>query len=551
MAVPTRHALLWCGLWVIAVSVALVTRPPLPVDETRYLSVAWAMWVDGDYLVPHLNGEAYSEKPPLLFWLMTLGWSVFGVNEWWPRLVAPLFGLASLLLTARLARALWPTADRVHRVAPLVLLGNFSWGLFTTLTMFDMLLAFFTLLGLVGLVRAWHDGRWAGFLILGCAIGAGVLAKGPVILVHTLPVALLAPVWGPRLAQADGRREPASGWRRWYLRLLAAVGVGAAVGLAWAVPAALFGGEEYARAIFWGQSAGRMVGAADHARGWWIYGAALPLLLLPWVLWPRLWRARPAVKTALGEGGVLFCLCWFLADVVLFSAFSGKQLHYLLPALPAIALTVTYGLVSPASENRDEGSGRDLTPPIALATLFGLGAAALPLLKHWDGAPWWAEVVDGRWGWALIALALLVLARPPKTVFAGALTITGFSLAVITTLHLAARPVLQEAFDLRPLSRALGEWQHDGIALANFSKYHGQFHFLGRLERPIAEIGQQWPDEKVFYDANPEGRVISYLKAVPDVARPVLAQPYRGRWIVVWDVATVRAHPGIDRRKGE
>ncbi|VAW80265.1 Polymyxin resistance protein ArnT, undecaprenyl phosphate-alpha-L-Ara4N transferase; Melittin resistance protein PqaB, partial [hydrothermal vent metagenome] len=34
-------------------------RPLLPVDETRYLSVAWEMWWRGDFLVPYLNGEAY------------------------------------------------------------------------------------------------------------------------------------------------------------------------------------------------------------------------------------------------------------------------------------------------------------------------------------------------------------------------------------------------------------------------------------------------------------------------------------------------------------
>ena len=65
-------------------------RPVLPVDETRYLTVAWEMWLRGDFLVPYINGEPYSHKPPLLFWLIHLGWAVFGVNDWWPRLVAPL-----------------------------------------------------------------------------------------------------------------------------------------------------------------------------------------------------------------------------------------------------------------------------------------------------------------------------------------------------------------------------------------------------------------------------------------------------------------------------
>jgi len=86
------YALLWTGLWLVLMATALKFRPLLPVDETRYLAVAWEMWRDGNFIVPHLNGMTYSHKPPLLFWLMHLGWSIFGVNDWWPRLVAPLFG---------------------------------------------------------------------------------------------------------------------------------------------------------------------------------------------------------------------------------------------------------------------------------------------------------------------------------------------------------------------------------------------------------------------------------------------------------------------------
>ena len=48
------------GLWLLILLTALFTRPLLPVDETRYASVAWEMWSRGDFLVPYLNGEPYS-----------------------------------------------------------------------------------------------------------------------------------------------------------------------------------------------------------------------------------------------------------------------------------------------------------------------------------------------------------------------------------------------------------------------------------------------------------------------------------------------------------
>jgi len=79
--------------------VALYVRPLTPIDE----SVAWEMWLRDEYLVLFKNGETYSHKPPLLFWLYNLGWAVFGINEWWPRLVSPLFSFGGLLLTLSIA----------------------------------------------------------------------------------------------------------------------------------------------------------------------------------------------------------------------------------------------------------------------------------------------------------------------------------------------------------------------------------------------------------------------------------------------------------------
>jgi len=357
--------LLWSGLWLLVMVSALASRPLMPVDETRYLAVAWDMWREGNFLVPHLNGEPYNHKPPLLFWLIHLGWAAFGVNEWWPRLVAPLFGLGSLFLTARLARELWPEASAAAHMAPLVLFGGLFWALFTTLTMFDMILAFCTLLSLIGMVRAWRasgpggdqGGEWFGFGLMGLGIGLGVLAKGPAILVHILPVALLAPWWGRALPEGEDRRSGG-----WYLGLFGAVALGAAIGLAWAVPAGIAGGEAYREAIFWGQSAGRMVSSFAHRQPWWWYGAALPVLLLPWVLWPPIWGAAGRLPKALGrDGGVRFCIAWLIPALVIFSTISGKQFHYLLPELPAIALVLARLLFDGVAEK--EGAARDQIPP--------------------------------------------------------------------------------------------------------------------------------------------------------------------------------------------
>ena len=66
-------------IWLVLVVVSLFSRSYLPIDETRYVTVAWNMYLNHDYWVPYLNGDTYSHKPPLLFWLMNIGWQIFAM----------------------------------------------------------------------------------------------------------------------------------------------------------------------------------------------------------------------------------------------------------------------------------------------------------------------------------------------------------------------------------------------------------------------------------------------------------------------------------------
>ena len=120
----------WLAVWLVLVWATLLWRQLIPIDETRYLTVAWEMWLRGDFLVPHLNGQPYSHKPPLIFWLYQLGWTLFGVNAWWPRLLQPLFALLSGVFIGLLARQLWPDYRTVATLAPWLLIGCMVWTFF-------------------------------------------------------------------------------------------------------------------------------------------------------------------------------------------------------------------------------------------------------------------------------------------------------------------------------------------------------------------------------------------------------------------------------------
>ena len=148
----------------------LFTRPLLAIDETRYAAVALEMLQRGDWLVPHLNGETYSHKPPLLFWLVLAGWKVVGVSEVWARLVAPLAGIVALVLVTSLARALWPHDKRIRRWVPVITAGALGWMSFGSFFMFDTLLACSALLALLGVVQAVEHDRRRGIVMLALGI---------------------------------------------------------------------------------------------------------------------------------------------------------------------------------------------------------------------------------------------------------------------------------------------------------------------------------------------------------------------------------------------
>lgn len=504
--------------------VALLVRPLTPIDETRYVSVAWEMWLKDEYLVLFKNGEAYSHKPPLLFWLYNLGWAVFGVNEWWPRLVSPLFSLGGLLLTLSIARRLWPSELDGHRNAMWILGASLLWMVFSTSAMFDVMLAFFVLVGVRGLLLAADGAMKRGFAWLAFAIGMGVLAKGPVVLLHLLPAAVLAPWWA-----AGGGIN----WKRWYGAILLAILGGAGIALAWAIPAAIHGGEEYRNAIFWGQTANRMVDSFAHKRPIWWYLPLLPLLLFPWLVWPGLWGRMIAIRRAALDRGLRFCLAWMAPVFISFSFISGKQIHYLVPLFPAFALFAGHLLA------RGKAGGIWL-PALLSALLAGamiyFAVAGLPdKLAIWGELPWWPGVVLLVFVFGSLWLGKRENLRLP------ALAILGAGLFATVQLYIA--PGAARSYDMHPMANAIKELQEKGIPVANLGKYHAQFQFAGRLEQPLAELA---PAElAAWLGKHPHGAVVVYVGRKQEPGDALFSQPYRGETAVLLSAEQIGKQPEL------
>jgi len=520
----------WPGLlvlWLLASLVSVLSHPLLPVDETRYATVAWEMWLRGDFLVPYLNGEPYSHKPPLFFWLIHGGWWLFGVHEWVLRAIAPLVALLCLLATVQLARTLWPDDIDAARHVPWIVFGSIFFTTFFSWVQIDLLLVLFTLLAITGIASA-ARGRQTGWLLTGTAIGFGVLAKGPVILLQVLPVALLAPLW-----MRDARPR---NWWRWYAGIAVSVVMGAVIALSWALPAAASGGDSYREAILWGQTANRMVQSFAHAHPVWWYLPWLGVLFAPWILlpwlWSSVWHAQPW-----RDSGLRLCLLWMASAFILLSLVSGKQLKYLLPLLPAFAL-----LAARVISKMDAVviRQRDWLPAGVLLVCGGLFIVLPQTLDQTH----WIMNIPPLWGGLLVAAAIVLLLLRPVTVAYYPRRMALLSVFVTAVVYAGIFRTAAPAYDLQAVSRVIAAAQAEGHSVASVSHYHGQFGFAGRLLQPLERL--EAGSALAWAARHPDDLLVVITGKTPEqYPMAVFTQPYRSEYLAVLTGRMLVENPAV------
>ncbi len=272
---PAPAPLAWL---VLAAAVALGWRLGgmrlLDPDEGRNAEVAREMAQSNDYLLPHLDGLPYLDKPVVYFAAAAAAMEVLGPNETAARLPAYLATLATLALVAWFARRRWG-ADAGWLAA--LALATMPMPLaYARTAIFDSTLSLCTTAAILAFFEERPVLAWA-------AMGAGALTKGPVALL--VPLAAVVPwTWQRVMTPSFHRGGP---W--WYFLPILPVAA-----FPWIVPA--------------------LVGLR-HWRWGWLARRENP-------------HAREAV----------FLACWILAPLAFFSFNHSKLPQYVLPLTPAIAL---------------------------------------------------------------------------------------------------------------------------------------------------------------------------------------------------------------------
>ncbi len=477
---------------VLVVVVSVTFRPLLVIDETRYFGVAWEMFQNKNFLVPHLNGLPYDHKPPLLFWLINLDWFFFGVNETSARFIPALFAIGSMVLVWRIYVMLW-SKDSFGQTAVLwVMAGMVVFSFYATLFMFDIMLGFWVLLAIYGGLRALREPTVKNFAIIALAVGFGTLAKSPVIVAHLLPLYLFAHLF-------------AKPTKRFYIGGAVAVFAGLAIFLLWALPAASMGGEKFAYGILWEQYAGRAVNSFAHKRPFWWYLYWVPLFVAPWLLTRPFWQGLKHLQASRAfDSGMRFVIVWLLGSLLIFSFISGKQVHYIVPELGGFALLITR-LISLAKVKKIRPLGAGV-----LFVLLGIALIVAPSFIKGFMVVYLDRVAFFVSGALLAFFGLYLVTKKFESKLSFVSHLAWGAALFIFVVHYILH-IYFNTQDFSQFAQKIKVLQEQGRNVVHYGKYNDQYQFIGRLKSPL-KVVRDAKELQEYIKSHPDDYVITYLQ---------------------------------------
>ncbi len=327
------------------------------VDETPplFAAASRAMAETGDWLTPQVNGLPRFDKPPLVYWLMGIGFSIPG-NVFWDPLGTWAARLPSALATICLMLALGDTIMRypqeenffIRRTAIIASLAfAFSpliiiWG---RIAVSDALLC--STLGIC-LLFQWRryanpegEAWWLPWIFLSLA----VLTKGPVALVLSgLTIFFFA------LFQNDFPRILK------LLKVIPGLCIVFIISSPWYLIELLIEGKPFYESFFGYHNLQRFTSVVNsHGEPWWFFLIVLSIASLPftpfllisiWYNFCNIFKWSKRVIKKPDKSLFEFAFFWLISVFVFFTISATKLPSYWLPATPAASILISFSLTN-------------------------------------------------------------------------------------------------------------------------------------------------------------------------------------------------------------
>ena len=319
--------------------------PPIDRDEARFAQATKQMVETGDYVDIRFQGDVRYKKPAGIYWLQaaavhtasTLGLPRAQLRIWVYRLPSLIGAIGAVLMTYWAALVF--VGRRAAVLAALMMCASVLLGVEARLAKTDAMLLFTVVAAMGAMARAylsWQRGEddarppWSWPAIFWTALAAGILLKGPLILMF---VALTVVV----LAILD--RDVSWLWR---LRPLWGLMWMVVLVLPWFIAIFWRAGDAFFTSSVGGDMLSKLGAQESHGAPPGLY------LVLIWItFWPGTPLAAmavPAVWRARREPGVQYLLAWLVPSWVVFELVLTKLPHYVLPLYPAIAILTAAAL---------------------------------------------------------------------------------------------------------------------------------------------------------------------------------------------------------------
>ncbi len=515
---------------------ALAWRPTTAPIELETLASAWHMYLR-DTLVPLRNGSAAPEISPLLHWLTLAGWRLFGINEWWPRLVPVLASLATVLIIGRTALVLWPHRAATPIFARLLLTGVGAFAVAVTMIepqtlALPFILASFHALADLWMGRAGFFRTIGGWLLCAAAASLAVLAGGWSWAL--VPALCAIGIW--LLDQATRSERHSIPW------LLGGVASSALALL----PAWLWLRDMGAELTlpYFGNGWADPATEASRSAPWTLL--LLPVALYPWICWKTLWRALSRhLRETVGIG---FRLCLaFLGAATIAGLISGWQLVGLLVTVCPLSLLGARLLATQEIKPKDFHA----VVPGFFALFVGLIFFLMNIVPtaHLDavwrqvfGAPLpiWLGGIGLVSGLSLLVIGYVLAQLSPSHQLSRTLQVAILPTLLMTSLNLEFDGNLRPFFDLTPVASRMKTLQDAGLAVGVFANYRGEFDFAGRLEMAPQPLRTRLQAAR-WANAHPAGALVTYFDGSPLrlPGLPMFRGVARDRWVAIWPASAI------------
>ncbi len=342
------------------------------VDETEplFVEAARQMAVTGNWITPYFNQVTRFDKPPLIYWLMAIGFKTIGVNEWAARLPSAISGavLVGFCFYA-LARCV------PSRIAPYlgsaIVAFNLITVLFGRLGYSDMLLSLCFGGSLLAFFIGYVDSKKSGYRAFYVLMGLAVLTKGPVGVVLPSAIVMLFLIWAGKLREVLQE-----------IKLIQGTVIFLLISVPWYVLAYLQNGNTFIGSFFGVHNIDRFTSVVNQHSGAWYYHLVIILIgFFPWslclpaaivhIITQSKWRQEPRSRH-LGK----FAMIWFAVVLIFFTIAVTKYITYTLPLYPAAAILITLWFVDQSASSRSSNWLR-FTVYLSVAAEIALGLCIL------------------------------------------------------------------------------------------------------------------------------------------------------------------------------